>query len=73
MARLSILAVLALAGCASQEPLYVSTCPVSPVYTKSFEKSAAMQLKTLPDNSPLVKMISDYLAMRAEAKKCQNP
>jgi hypothetical protein len=73
MARLSILAVLALAGCASQEPLYVSACPVAPVYTKSFEQSVAAQLKTLPDNSPLVKTTEDYLAMRAEAKKCRNP
>lgn len=69
----NLMLIMLLSGCAAQTPIYVTVCPVAPKYSKSFEQSAAAQLKTLPDNSPIVKMISDYIALRAETKACNNP
>lgn len=72
MERLSVLAFLAMAGCAAQTPMYISVCPVAPVYSESFEKSAAAQLKELPNNSPVVKLVEDYLSVRKEISECRN-
>ena len=51
-------------------PLYIHVCPVAPDYSQAFEQQAGKQLAALPPGSPIVKMISDYLAVRDEIKDC---
>jgi hypothetical protein len=41
------------------------------VYSKAFEQAAGQQLAALPDGSPIVTMIEDYLKVRAEARDCK--
>jgi len=43
---------------------------VAPQYSREFERQASQQLALLPPASPIVKMISDYLAVRQEIKDC---
>jgi hypothetical protein len=60
-----------LPGCSlTTAPLYVHACPVAPNYSRAFEQQAGQQLASLPPASPIVKMISDYLAVRQEIKDC---
>lgn len=68
MRKLAIL--LLLSGCANSPPPFINTCPAVPVYDRAFQQNAAQQLAALPANSPLVKMISDYLAMRRASEDC---
>jgi hypothetical protein len=63
--------LLLLAGCATPAPVYLKVCPQAPVYSKAFEQAAGAQLAFLPDGSPIVKMLSDYIAVRKEIKDCQ--
>jgi uncharacterized lipoprotein YajG len=69
MARFSCLAVLLLAGCASQ-PVYLRACPVAPKYTQAFEVKAAGELALLPQGSAIEQMLSDYGAVRREIADC---
>jgi len=65
--------VVILASCASQggTPTYIHVCPSIPTYSKAFEQQAGVQLEALPADSPITKMVEDYLAVRAEAKACK--
>lgn len=73
MGRLNgFVAVLALAGCATQQPpQYIHICPVVPTYSTQFQQRAGDELALLPPDSPITKMVEDYLAVRAEAKACK--
>lgn len=65
--------VFALGGCqttGAPQQVYLHVCPVAPTYTVAFEKQAGTQLAALPADSPIVNMISDYLAVRHELKDC---
>ena len=72
---LLVISTCGLASCANTlvpapVPIYVHTCPAAPIYTPAFEKSAGLQLAGLPAGSPLVRMIEDYLSVRAEILEC---
>jgi hypothetical protein len=62
---------LILSGCnLTPAPVLIHVCPVAPAYSAAFEKQAGQQLSTLPPGSPIVKMISDYIAVRSEIRAC---
>jgi hypothetical protein len=68
------LPLLFLAGCSlcpATAPPLLSACPVAPAYSQQFEESAAKQLSTIPDNSPISTMLGDYGKVRAEIRDCQ--
>jgi hypothetical protein len=71
MAKLKVVVLgLALGGCQSS-PSFVHVCSIVPTYTKSFEQQAGQELALLPPDAAITKMISDYLAVRAEVRDCQ--
>lgn len=65
----AIIALLFLAGCATSAGPVV--CPVH-VQPWSFDdqQAALADEQTLPANSPLIAMLSDYATMRNEARAC---
>jgi len=71
MGRFSILALLAVAGCAAPTPVYVKICPVLVNYPLSFSRAAGAQIMALPPGSPLTKMVEDYIDLRAQVRTCK--
>jgi hypothetical protein len=73
--HLGAAALLALSACVStggsSQPQIVHICPIAPTYTATFQKQAAQQLADLPPDSPLARMVVDYLAVRKEIKDCK--
>jgi len=67
-----LLALLVLASCTQcPAPSYVSACPPLVKYTPQFEQSAADQLATIPDGSPISTMLIDYGNLRQAVRTCQ--
>lgn len=62
-----LLATMLLSGCGA---VAGSTCVPVVEYTPEFQSRAADQLATLPEGSPVVVMILDYLGMREQARAC---
>jgi hypothetical protein len=73
--HLGVAALLVLSACVStggsSQPQIVHICPIAPTYTSNFEKAAAQQLAALPPDSPLARMVVDYVAVRKEIKDCK--
>jgi hypothetical protein len=65
-------AIVFLAACATSSgtPTYIHVCPIVPQYSKAFEQEAAKELAAIPPNLAITKMLTDYIAVRAEAKAC---
>jgi len=61
-----------LAACATgdSEALTVVCLPVVP-YDQAILDRAADELETLPTDAAVVRMLSDYAVMRAQARACQ--
>jgi hypothetical protein len=69
--RKILLTTLILGACAAKPPpAPIETCPVAPAYTPAFEQAAGQSLAALPPESPIVKMMEDYLTVRKELKEC---
>lgn len=67
-----ILGVFAVTGCATQtEAPLVHVCPSLVSYSPDFERAATVQLATLPPDSPIAQMVSDYGALRAAVRICK--
>ncbi|HWE46863.1 MAG TPA: hypothetical protein VG407_12630 [Caulobacteraceae bacterium] len=68
-----LLAVLLLAGCASnhgQKPVTV-LCPVQPTaYSLADERALRAEYDALPDTSQLKRWIRDYIAERRSLRAC---
>jgi len=45
-------------------------CPPVVEYDAGFQARAAAEVKTLPDGSVVVEMLSDYAVMREQARVC---
>jgi hypothetical protein len=71
MGRFSVLALIVLSGCAAPAPVYIKTCPVLVNYSRQFDQAAGAQIEALPSESPVTKMISDYIALRAQVRACK--
>lgn len=69
MGRFSLVACLLLAGCATPAP-YLATCPPLKAYSHEFQRQAADQLEALPAGSPVVRLVTDYIALRKAVKDC---
>ena len=48
----------------------VGVCPPVVEYDAGFQARAAAEVKTLPDGSVVVEMLSDYAVMREQARVC---
>lgn len=68
--RFLILA-LGLTGCAQPSAPFLHVCPQAPDYPASFLHAAGVQLQGLPDGSPAVVLIEDYLNVLKEIKICK--
>lgn len=75
MRRLAALAIATswLTACAtvSSEKRVVPVCPPVVEYSREFQARAADELGLLPENSTVAGMMSDYAAMREQARACQ--
>jgi len=73
MAKLKVLGLaLVMGGCTTvPSQTFVHVCPIVPTYSKAFEQQAGQELALLPPDAAITKMLSDYLAVRAEVRDCQ--
>ena len=74
MKKLAILfSVMLLTGCASvssqERQIVLNRCPILKTYTKDQLQAAAKELKELPSESQLAKMISDYSTLRQACRR----
>ena len=46
-------------------------CPSLVEYDAEFRERAASEIERLPEHSPIVAMLSDYAAMREQARACR--
>lgn len=65
-----MLASLALMAACS--PTITSVCPPVQQYSKQFNQSLANEIEDLPDNSLIVRVISDYINLRDQLKICRS-
>jgi hypothetical protein len=71
MAKLKVLGLVLLVGGCVPSQTFVHVCPIVPTYSKAFEQQAGQELALLPPDAAITKMLSDYLAVRAEVRDCQ--
>lgn len=69
---ISIITMLAslvlLNGCSTKQTITPNALPVCSVYTKAQWQSITSTAATLPNNSPLILVLHDYLDLRAKLK-----
>lgn len=70
MARLSLLALLALAGCAGQPIVSKAVCPSVKPFSAAWQHELGQALSALPQNSPIIDMSTDWQRMRDELRAC---
>ena len=60
-------------GCATgvSEPRVVAVCPPVVEYSRELQVRAADELALLPERSAIAVMLSDYAAMRDQARACR--
>jgi hypothetical protein len=72
---IAIGAALFLTGCASsaitqqERQIILQRCPILKKYTPEQLKAAASELKSLPTESQLARMLSDYSSLREACRK----
>ena len=68
-----VIATSWLTACATvgSEKRVVPVCPPVVEYSREFQARAADELGLLPENSAVAGMMSDYAAMREQARACQ--
>ena len=67
-------AAILLTGCApadSERGEVRWPCPSLVEYDAEFRERAASEIEQLPEHSPIVAMLSDYAAMREQARACR--
>ena len=67
-------AAILLTGCApadSERGEVRRPCPSLVEYDAEFRERAASEIERLPEHSPIVAMLSDYAAMREQARACR--
>ena len=67
-------AAILLASCApvdSERGEVRRPCPSVVEYDAEFRERAASEIEQLPEHSPIVAMLSDYAAMREQARACR--
>ena len=67
-------AAILLASCAptdSERGEVRRPCPSLVEYDAGFRERAAREIERLPEHSPIVAMLSDYAAMREQARACR--
>nr|WP_128513645.1 MULTISPECIES: hypothetical protein [Paracoccaceae] len=71
LAALAIATIL-LTGCATvaSEPRLATVCPPVVEYTREVQARAAEESSQLPEGSLIAEMLSDYAAMRDQARAC---
>ncbi|MXW91849.1 MAG: hypothetical protein F4Z47_08630 [Rhodospirillaceae bacterium] len=52
-------------------PTTSEVCPEIVDYSSEFRNRAADQIESLPDDSPIIRMFSDYRIMRNQARICR--
>lgn len=60
-------ALVILAGCGTTVEV---KCPAIRAYSLEFQRAAADQLETLPEGSPVVRMVRDYRELRKAIRAC---
>ena len=66
-----MLASLALlTGCSTKQTITPNAIPPIPIYTKAQWQSIANAASTLPETSPLIPVLQDYLDLRDKLKIC---
>ncbi|MBL8686699.1 MAG: hypothetical protein JNK86_04455 [Alphaproteobacteria bacterium] len=61
----SLIAVVT--GCT---PAITSICPPIQVYSNEFNNQLANEVKKLPDNSLILRVLSDYISLRDQLRVC---
>jgi hypothetical protein len=61
-----------LTGCATAgfETGGMAVCPPVVEYSREFQARAAEELAKLPNGSPVIEMMGDYVVMRDQARVC---
>ena len=66
-----------LAACATGDsrpgvPGVVQGCPSPVEYAAEFRERAASEIERLPDDSAIVRLLSDYMSLRQQARSCRD-
>lgn len=67
MRKLAFVLLIVLAGCTTAA-ITVPTCPPLVAYTAAEQTQALAELKTLPPNSVVGRMVNDYGSLRAQCR-----
>lgn len=66
-----MIAMLSLTACATAGSEAQAPCPPVVPYSAADQARAATEIKALPENATVIRMLSDYAVMRDQARACR--